>query len=160
MSALGRHPKSLLLEKLSNPPEKLATESSEALLSKRSIVDSLCDLYLSRSSSIPKRNLGNCSQPIPPRPNTPTHPGDSCDNLYAAKTLNLVIPASLISPSRNNLRGERRHQIHLSTRSAKDISIIIYNDDRPSLEAVDVPELLRIIEKGKSDHSSTNCFGK
>jgi hypothetical protein len=60
MSALGRHPGSPPLERLPYPPEKLATESREALVSKRSIAGSICDSFWNRSLSSLKRSLGNC----------------------------------------------------------------------------------------------------
>lgn len=151
MSALGRYPGSPPMERPPTPLGKHATESREALISKRfaeSVAGSLHDSYRTRSLSPRKEVLGKGFQPAPPRANSPTPSGESRDSLCGTKTPDLVIPASLTSPSKHGLRGERRHKMQISTGSAKDISMMIHNDSRPSLEAIggqDAPEHKNIL---------------
>ncbi|KAE9364851.1 hypothetical protein N431DRAFT_489319 [Stipitochalara longipes BDJ] len=137
MSALGRYPGSPPTARLPTPPGKLTTESREALVGKHfseSVVGSICDSYRIRSLSPPKRSLRR-SQPAVPRPNSPTSSNESRDSLCGAKTPDVVIPASLTSPSKY-MRGERKSQVQFSLENAKDVSLMIHNDTRPSLEAI------------------------
>jgi hypothetical protein len=138
MSVLGRYPGLPPTDRLPTPPGRLGTESREALVGRsfsKSVAGSICNSYRSRSLSPPKRVLVRSSQPAVPRPSSPAPSNESRDSLCGAKTLDLVIPASLTSP-RKHLHGERRHKMQLSTGSAKDISVMIHNDTRPSLEAI------------------------
>jgi len=144
MCALGRYPGSPPTERLPTPPGRPKTDSHEALVRKEhteSVAGSICDLTRARSLSPPKRYLGRCSHPVPPRSNSPTSSNESRDSLCRTKTPDLVIPASLTSPSRH-LRGEKRHKMQLSTESAKHSSVRIHNDTRPSLEAIGGQDLL------------------
>jgi hypothetical protein len=137
ISAFSRYPGSPPTERLPTPPRKHATESREALVGKRfaeSVAGSICDSHRDRSPE--KESLGERSQPIPPRVNSLTPSGDSRDSLCRTKTPELLIPASLTSPSKHGLRGERRHKMEISSGSAKDISMMIHNDTRASLEAI------------------------
>lgn len=151
MSALGRYPGSPPMERLPTPPGKHATESREALIGKRfadSIAGSLHDSYRTRSLSPRKEVLGKGFQLAPPRANSPTPSGESRDSLCGTRTPDLVIPASLTSPSKRGLHGERRYKMQISMGSAKDISMMIHNDSRPSLEAIggqDAPEHRNIL---------------
>jgi hypothetical protein len=137
MSAFGRYPGSPPTDRFTTPPGEPATESRETLVGKQfpeSAAGSICDSYRTRSLSPPKRSLRR-SQPVPPRPNSPTPSNESRDSLCGAKTPDVVIPASLTSPSKH-LRGERRQQAQFLADNVKDISVIIHNDTRPSLEAI------------------------
>lgn len=136
MSILGRHPGSSPMERLSTSPEKLVTESREALVGKqlpKSDASSICS-HRTRSLSPPKRSLRR-SQPAVPRPNSPIPSNDSRDSLCGTKIPDVVIPVSLTSPSKQ-LRGDRRHKVKSSAEIEGDISPIIRNDTRPSLEAL------------------------
>jgi hypothetical protein len=144
MSALGRYPGSPPTERLPTPPGRLKTDSHEALLRKQhteSVAGSICDKYRIRSMSPPKQYLGRNSRPIPPCSNSPTSSNESRDSLCGTKTPDLVIPASLTSPSRH-LRGEKRPKMQLSTESVKISSVRIHNDTRTSLEAIGGQDLL------------------
>ncbi|KAN0099969.1 hypothetical protein V8E51_013744 [Hyaloscypha variabilis] len=137
MSVLGRYPGSPPTERLPTPPGKLTTESREALVNKHfsgSVADSICDSYRTRSLSPPKRILRR-SQTALTRPTSPTPSNESRDSLCGTKTPEVLIPASLTSPSKY-LRGERKSQVELSVQNAENSSVMIHNDTRPSLEAI------------------------
>ncbi|KAH8751428.1 hypothetical protein BGZ57DRAFT_728847, partial [Hyaloscypha finlandica] len=118
MSAFGRYPGSPPTDRLTTPPRELATESHETLVGKHfpeSLAGPICDSYRTRSLSPPKRNLRR-SQPVTPRPNSPTPSNESRDSLCGDKTPDVVTPASLTSPSKH-LRGERKQQVQPSLES-------------------------------------------
>ncbi|PMD12877.1 hypothetical protein NA56DRAFT_450712 [Hyaloscypha hepaticicola] len=138
MSALGRYPGSPPTERLPTPPGRVTTDSHKALVREQnteSVAGFVCDLHRTRSMSPPKRYLGRSSRPVPPRSNSPTTSNESRDSLCGTKTPDLVIPASLTSPSRH-LQAESPHKIQLSTESERHSSVRIHNNTRASLEAI------------------------
>lgn len=144
MSALGRYPGSPPTERLSTPPGRPTADSHKALVREQhteSRAGSVCDSHRIRSMSPPKRYLGRSARPVPPRSNSSTSSNESTDSLCGTKTPDLVIPASLASPSRH-LRREKRHKMQLSTESTKRSPVRIHNDTRQSLEPIGGQNLL------------------
>jgi hypothetical protein len=137
MSVLGRHPGPPPTERLPTPLGRHATESLETLVGKQfleSDAGSICESFHTQSLNSPNQSLRR-GPPISPHPNSPTPSNESRDSLCVANTPDAVIPASLTSPCKH-LRGERRQQEQFSGENAKDISLMVQNDSRPSLEAI------------------------